>query len=392
MKKYLIATILVVVVVAVIYVTTSAEDPIDPYKPSFVHPGIMHTTESIEAMRSVVERADTSDPAYNAYIAMTNDFRAHSNYQMKGPLKRLDRSSTSSSTASIFRPDFESAYMNAILWCVTQDEAHAQKSIEIITAYADSVEEVPMDGPGPLLAGIQGFQLAATLELLSSTYDGLSEGDEAKVNELLRSKFLPILELFYDTPAYTNGNWGHCVNRAYLALAVLWDNEQMYRRAIDFYFNGEDNGTLLNYIDPVTGQCQESGRDQAHVQFGLACVASICEIAYNQGNDLYSASDNALLKGYEYTAKYLCGYDDLPFKTWQDATVAKKYCKWDVISDVQREKYRPMWSIAYNHYVGRLGMEMPYTLEYLNQQDWDGRYDTDGIWYDVFQFCSGAHR
>ena len=70
----------------------------------------------------------------------------------------------------------------------------------------------------------------------------------------------------------------------------------LYRHAIDTYLYANDNGTLPNYIGE-TGQCQETGRDQAHAQLGLGAMCEICEMAWGQGDDLYGALDNRLMKG-----------------------------------------------------------------------------------------------
>jgi len=42
---------------------------------------------------------------------------------------------------------------------------------------------------------------------------------------------------------------------------------------------------------------------------GLEYLANSCEIAWKQGFDLYSAYDNGLATGFEYTAKYNLGMD-----------------------------------------------------------------------------------
>lgn len=98
-----------------------------------------------------------------------------------------------------------------------------------------------------------------------------------------------------------------------------------------------------------SGQCQESGRDQNHTMLGIGHLAEACEIAYNQGNEtLWSASENRLMKGYEYTAKYNLGYD-VPFEPFTDVTGVR----WNNISDDDRGKFRPVFEIAYNHYVTR---------------------------------------
>ena len=89
----------------------------------------------------------------------------------------------------------------------------------------------------------------------------------------------------------------------------------MYRQAVDYYLNGYDNGSLPRYISE-TGQSQETGRDQGHAQLGLEAMADICEMAWTQGDDLWGALDNRLMKGFEYAARYNLGYG-VPFKTWQ---------------------------------------------------------------------------
>ncbi len=52
---------------------------------------------------------------------------------------------------------------------------------------------------------------------------------------------------------------------------------------------------------------QESGRDQGHNVLGIGLMGAFCEMAWNQGNDLYGYDDNRFLKGAEYVAKYNLG-------------------------------------------------------------------------------------
>jgi len=49
-----------------------------------------------------------------------------------------------------------------------------------------------------------------------------------------------------------------------------------------------------------------------HTQLGLAHRGDACEIAWNQGLDLYRYADNRLRRGFEYTARYNLG-EDVPF-------------------------------------------------------------------------------
>lgn len=131
-----------------------------------------------------------------------------------------------------------------------------------------------------------------------------------------------------------------------MAAAILWDNEEMYNKAVDFYLHANDNGTIAHYISGDTGQIQESGRDQGHSMLGIGALATVCEIAWQQGDDLYSALDNRLMKGFEYVAKYNLGYN-VPFAVWKDVT--GKYSNWTEISNKGRGRYMPIFEMTYNH-------------------------------------------
>ena len=159
------------------------------------------------------------------------------------------------------------------------------------------------------------FFLVNAAELIRYTYEPVSQTDIDAWEKMFRNVFIPVLREFFAKPAYTNGNWGTAAIKAFMGFGVFLDDESLYNEAVDFFYNGNDNGSLTNYISE-TGQCQESGRDQNHTMLGLGHLAEACEIAYNQKNEtLYSASENRLLTGYEYTAKYNLGYNDVPFVT-----------------------------------------------------------------------------
>ncbi len=363
------------------------EITMDEYTPSLEHPGVLHNMKSIERMRAIVAEANGNEPAYKTYLLMKADARAQSDYKIQGPFEYIARQGDYAFTKRQYEYDFGAVYLNTLMWLATENEAHAKKAIEILTKYADTLKEIPEHNDARLLAGLLSFQIAFALDMLNSTYDGMQQADYEKVDRMLRNVFLPWLDAFYATKPDTNGNWGLIVSRGYLSLAILWNDVDMYKKTVKFLLRGYDNGTFPNYIDSETGQCQESGRDQGHVQLGLGAACSICEIAYKQGNDLYGALNNLVMKGYEYTAKYNAGHDDVPFKKWIDIT--GKYSNWTEISAEARGKYRSIYGIAYNHYVIRKGFNMPYTKEMLDLNNWLGQFDGDGgegADYDVFQF------
>ena len=132
--------------------------------------------------------------------------------------------------------------------------------------------------------------------------------------------------------------------------------------------DGDSNGSIKNYFYE-NGQCQESGRDQQHVQMGLAFLACAAEIAWNQKIDLYGAFDNRLYKGFEYTAKYMSGEEvpHIQYITWFGKPVYGPE-----ISPKQREKICPAWERAYHHYHDRKGMDMPYTYKMIQKSRPEG--------------------
>lgn len=356
------------------------------YEPSLEHPGILHTQKDIDRIRELV--AKKTEPAYSTFLALSAEPLAQSTYKIKGPFEIIARDGEYGSNKRNAEQDFDAIYLNAVMWMITQDEAYAIKSKEIMLAYAGILKDIDGNDTA-LMAGLEGIKIVYALEMLSHTYSGMTQEDTALVNKMLRNVFLPVWEEFCNTKPYTNGNWGAHLIKSYMAAAILWDDKEMYLKCVNFYLYGNDNGSVSRYLDGETGQCQESGRDQQHTVLGIGALSATCEIAWKQGNDLYSAYKNRLLTGYEYTVKYNLGYD-VPFKTWTDVT--GKYGKWDVISKETKDKnsgidtergrcWQPVFYMAYNHYVKRKKIAMPYTttlLETYVETKYDGGHPSYG--------------
>ena len=328
----------------------------------FVHPGILHTTASITRMQNFVN--GNVSPAVDCYRLLQQNSLASASYIIQGPfttIARFNPDMTPHPTKTKSEEDHKAAYLNALMWNITKNEAHAQKSIEILNAYAGTLREIDMsDNDAPLCAALQGFLLANAAELMRHTYPSVSDTDVKSWENMFRNVFIPVLRNFFAKSPYANGNWGTAAIKAFMAFGIFLDD-------------GHDNGSLTNYI-MESGQCQESGRDQNHTMLGIGHLAEACEIAYNQGNEtLWSASENRLMKGYEYTAKYNLGYD-VPFEPFTDVTGVR----WNNISDDDRGKFRPVFEIAYNHYVTRKGLEMPYTQQVISRISPEG----DAMWCD----------
>jgi hypothetical protein len=249
--------------------------------------------------------------------------------------------------------DANAAYQNALMWCVTGDEAHARKAVEILNAWSGKLRA--MDGHDvQLSAGLYGFKFVNAAELIRYSYPAWRGEDVARFERMLRGVIYPPIKDFAD---FANGNWGAACIQTVMAIGVFCDDRTMFDRAVDYYRNGKGNGRLTHYVINDAGQCQESGRDQAHTQLGLGLLAAACEVAWNQGLDLYGEADNRLLKGFEYTAKYNLG-EDVPFVPHVDTTGRYRHT---VISTDGRGKLRPIFEMVLNHYENRRGIPAPFT-------------------------------
>lgn len=353
---------------------------------TFIHPGVLHTQKQFDHFYDVVQKKIS--PAYDSYLLMKANPRASVDYKMMGPFKVISRDGEFSFTKSKMESDFSAAYLNSIMWMATKDPAHAKKSLEILEAYAETLTTIPPTNDAPLLAGLEGLKIVYAAEALRYTYKGITVQQLDKITTMITGIFLPVLDKFYAAKPYTNGNWGSIATKTYIATAIYLDNQVMYQKAINFYNNADDNGTIKNYISGTTGQIQESGRDQGHSQLGLGAMATVCEIAWQQGDDLYAALDNRLLLGFEYVARYNLGDDNVPFTTWKDIT--GKYSNWTVISTQSRGKFIPIYEMVYHHYVTRKGLSMPYTtkvVEKIRPED----FDRDQPAFGTFLFSDNSN-
>ena len=273
---------------------------------------------------------------------------AQSDYKLAGPYEVVARDGQFAKTKGGSERDMWQAWQRA-------QQGDNATALNIINAYARTLQR--FDGHDAPLCTIQAYWLLRAMTLLK-------DQQTPEWKSMARRAILPVVDKFEANSPYANGNWGHIVNRCRMAAAIFLEDKALYQHAIDIYLHANDNGSLPNYVG-VTGQCQETGRDQGHAQLGLGAMCEICEMAWEQGDDLWGALDNRLMKGMEYTAKYNLGYD-VPFERWTDCTGL--YNDWTEPGSMGRGQIRCIYDLPYQHYVGRKGLKMPYTKKLLDLQ------------------------
>lgn len=266
---------------------------------------------------------------------------AQTGYKMAGPYEVVARDGQYRGTKGGSERDMKAAYDFAM-------KGEADEAVAIINAYAKTLQR--FDGHDAPLCTIQGYDLVRAMTLMKA-----HKTDEWEA--MVRRAILPTIDQFEADSPYANGNWGAIVNRQRMACAIFLEDSVLYKASVDYFLHANDNGSLPKYISE-TGQCQETGRDQNHVQLGLEALAQTCEMAWEQGDDLWGALDNRLLKGFEYTAKYNLGYE-VPFAIWTDCTGL--YNDWTEPGQMGRGNLWNIYELPYNHYVKRKGLAMPYT-------------------------------
>jgi hypothetical protein len=303
----------------------------------FTHPGMLHTQQDLAFIKAHAHR----EPWQTAYQTLCEQPFSSLDYKpephthvIRGPYGKPsigDKELSSSANA---------AYSHALQWIVTGDKQHAQKAIEIINAWSYVVWNFQLND-AKLLAAWTGDYFCNAAEILRYTDSGWEEKDITQFERMMRTVYYSLLENFFPE---ANGNWDGAIINMLLCIGIFCDDHHIFNRAINHYLRGRGNGGITKYIYP-TGQCQESTRDQSHTQLGLNEFALACQVAWNQGVDLYKTADNRLALGFEHAAQYMLG---------EDVAV------YGIISEQGRERIWDIYETAFQHFHYVKGLDMPY--------------------------------
>ena len=330
----------------------------------FVHPGMMHNKKDLEFLKSKVTAGEA--PWVDLWNTLKSSPEAALTWKPQ-PRKVIVVGfySKPDSGATEFTKDGDAAYTMALRYYVSGEKQYAEKVIDILDAWSSTLDSVT-DGNKKLLVGMNGVKYLNAAEILKYSYKGWKKKDQKAFEKMLLNVWYPLLQDFM--PGY-NGNWDAAIAQTVMCIGIFCDRQDIFDKAYNQILKGASNGAINNYFNEW-GQCQESGRDQGHTQMGLSFLANVCEIAWKQGKDLYSAYNNRLALGYEYTARYMLG-EDVKYVQYIDFR-GKPVFK-DTISSIGRGRFSPIYERAYHHYHDRMGMEMPYTFKALQKSRYEGR-------------------
>ena len=344
-----------------------------PYAP-FTHPGALHTQSDFDRMKAKI--AAGAAPWKTSYDQFTGSRFAQTAW---GPtaVQYINRGGTDANNYTRSQMDGQAIYELSLRWKLTNDVAYANQAVVMANAWSSTLLGITGDSNQSLASGICGYLFATGGEILS-TYPGWTTAKKQAYKDMMMRVFYPknfdFLWRHHATPINSGGNthyrlnWDNDNMASMAAIGILCDNRAVYQQAVDYFKQGSGNGRVERaawYIHPDgTAQTEESGRDQPHNQGGWYAMGLLCQMAWNQGDDLFGYDNNRVLRAYEYNAKYNSGNNDVSWVYHSNTDTANN----ETLSSSGRGTYNyPAWELVYNHFANVKGVAAPWSKIAMNQ-------------------------
>ncbi|MGW1213533.1 alginate lyase family protein [Streptomyces sp. NPDC002499] len=334
----------------------------------YAHPGLLHTRADLARMAAKVEAGKA--PYAAGYAKLTANRHAQSGWAANPQATVYRGSGTPQNYATLYN-DVHAAYQNALRYHVGGDSAHADTAVAILNSWSSKLTSVQGSADRFLAAGLYGYQFANAAELVRDHGDF----ELGRFQEMLSKFFAPLSDSFlvkHNDAVVTNywTNWDLTAVACVLATGIFCDDKAQVARAVDYFKHGAGLGSVRNAI-PVLhedglGEWLEAGRDQGHALLGVGLMGTVCEMAWNQGIDLYGYDDSRFLKGAQYVAKWSMG-GQVPYTPntrrkgavagWSGSETAS------AAAGVDPAMTRPIWAMIANHYTKRRGLSATYLTQ-----------------------------
>jgi len=340
---------------------------------AFVHPGLLSTQSDFTRMATEVSAgAHPWIDSYNILIANPNASLSWT----PSPVATVIRGSDNGTDnyGQLYN-DIAAAYADSLIWRITGNTAYADKAVQICNAWSGTLTAITSgsDGNGSsdfvIAAGIYGYEFANVAENIRS-YNGWGASPQfTQFQNMMLNVFYPIshnfllnhqgacIDAFY-------GSWDELSYANIMAVGILCDDRTKYNEAINYFKSGAGAGCIENTVYQIypglLGQLQESGRDQGHSGLTIGLLGVTCQMAWNQGDDLFSYDNNRYLAGAEYFAKYNLN-NTVPFANYQNCQIVVQ----SSVSNNSIGDLRPIWGLIHNHYANLMGLACPYTKQYV---------------------------
>jgi hypothetical protein len=330
------------------------------------HPGSLLRQSDLDRIRSNL--ASNREPWASAWAAIKNT----------GPGPTWTTGATGEITDGYaLQNQGHTIWQLTVKWLGSGDIAYANAAKNGIDQWVDHVTS--MQTISSLRTGVGGYQMANAAEILAHGFGGSAGWPAANIAKAKAwFKNVPYKQISGGVGSRT-GNWGTSALTGCMAMAIFCDDQTMFDYAVNAYKLGfqdttDGNCGVTKYID-ATGEAMETGRDQGHVQGGLAHLVEVALMAWNQNVNIVTYNDttctvgvngsygvsgaNRLFIGLEYEAKYNLGgtVSYHPFLT-----------NWGQIyypnGIAPRAGWSPVWEMT-THLFAISGMNATYTPQVL---------------------------
>lgn len=375
-------------------VTIATAAPATAADSAFAHPGLLHTRADLARMAAKVKVG--AAPYTAGFARLTANRHAQSGWT-PNPQATVYRGAGSPQNYATLYNDIHAAYQNGLRHHVSGDSAYADTAVAILNAWSAKLTSLEGSADRFLAAGLYGYQFANAAELVRDHPDF----DLSRFQEMLTKVFAPLSDDFlvrHNGAVVTNywTNWDLCAMACVLATGIFCDDSSQVARAIDYFKNGEGLGSLKHAIpvvyDDGLAEWLEAGRDQGHALLGVGLMGTFCEMAWNQGYDLYGYDDSRFLKGAQYVAKWGMG-GEVSYTAntrakgaiggWSGRETAS------AAAGVDPAMTRPIWAMIANHYTKRRGLSASYVTRIAaksSPEGGGGDYGPNSWGYDQLGF------
>ena len=291
----------------------------------FTHPGVLVSASQLDFVRGKVNA--NAQPWKAAWDQMMASRYANLSRVPKpravvecGPYSNPNLGCTDE------REDAIAAYTLALAWYVTRDNRYANKAIEIMDAWSNTIRD-HTNSNAPLQTGWAGSSWPRAAEIIKHAYGNWP--NSGRFATMLRNVYLPKII----NGSHSNGNWELTMMEAAVGIAVHLDDKATYDRAIAkfrtrvpaFVYVASDGalprtapGSGLDTRDEIIGYwhgqttfvdglSQETCRDFTHTGYGIAAIANTAETTRIQRQDLYPEIGDRLRHALGFHSKYQLG-------------------------------------------------------------------------------------
>lgn len=352
------------VFVAVALLTGTLSSPAEAAPSVFTHPGVGVSRQQLDFIRSKVQanaqpwRAAWDQMMGSRYASLSRTPTPRAVVEC-GPYSNPNLGCTNE------REDAIAAYTLSVAWYVTRDNRYANKAIQIMDAWSNTIRD-HTNSNAPLQTAWSASSWPKAAEIIKHVYGNWP--NSGRFGTMLRNVYLP--EVI--NGSNSNGNWELSMTEAIQGIGVFLEDKAVYDKAISLYrvrvpafVYLESDGALprtkpSQNLDTrekivaywhgqttfVNGLTQETCRDFTHTGYGISSISHVLETARIQGIDMYPEFGERLRHALGFQSRWERNLEPVP--------------SWLCGGSVHRG-LGPITEVGYNALHTRLGIAMTNT-------------------------------